>query len=209
MQIQKGFLFILCLIISTLADASQSKPSPLYFSAETGWSSMASGHVSPYRFIYKKTFGYRTALGYLFPINNKWRLGPEVGYGYYGQINYENPTGLVVYYMSTGWSALGNLSYSLTDSVNLYLKGGATEVFQQYDISGANVTRGGFYQRKFCPTVVVATSYNLTDSTALSISYTHIFAKSAPLSSKSDFTFTNVNEVVSVNAIMAGVIFNI
>lgn len=203
-----------CLIMAistftTCAFATQNNNQSLYFAAESGWSSMASGHVSPYRFLYKKSFGYRAAMGYLFPLNATFSLGPEVAYGYYGLISYVNSTGIVVHYESTGWSVLANLKHALTNHIDLYLKGGFTEIFQQYETFGPNVTKGGFYQRKFCPSIIAAGAYNLTQHIALSLSYTHIFANSAPLTSKSQFTFTNVNEISSVDAIMVGIIFDI
>lgn len=207
-------ILLSCFVIAlstfaTIANATQNNNQSLYFAAESGWSNMASGHVSPYRFLYKKSFGYRAAMGYLFPLNTAFSLGPEIAYGYYGLISYQNTSGIVVHYESTGWSALASLKHALTNCIDLYLKGGVTEVFQQYEAFGPNVTKGGFYQRKFCPSIIAAGSYNLTPHTALSLSYTHIFANSAPLTSKTQLTFTDVNEISSIDAVMVGVIYKI
>jgi opacity protein-like surface antigen len=198
------------LIASNAAMATSTIPTPLFLSAEAGWSNMASGHVSPYTVHYKKNFGYRAGLGYLFEINKSFSLGPEIAYGYYGLISYVNPNNLVAYYESTGWSVLADLKYTAINPVSFYLKAGATELFQHYDISDApGLTRGGYYQRKVSPTIIAAAAYNLTQHTALSLSYTHIFANSAPLSGKPKFTYTNVNEVVSVDAVMVGVVYSV
>lgn len=185
----------------------EASANSLYFASESGWSSMASGHVSPYQLTYKKYFGYRASIGYLFPIQTKFSIGPEISYGYYGLISYKNPSNLVVYYESTGWSILANLKHATTNYINLFLKAGITDVFQHYDISGPGVTRGGFYQQKLSPTIIVASSYNMTQHAALSLSYTHIFGNSSPLTSSSQLTFTDINQIASVNTVMLGVIY--
>lgn len=195
------------LSVSTIANANHVES--LYFSVESGWSSMANGHVSPYRFKYKKHFGYRAAMGYLFPLPYNFSLGPEISYGYYGQESYQNLTGLVVYYESTGWSLLANLQHPVTNAVNLKFKAGLTAMYQQYDIAGPNVTQGGFYERKISPTIIFAASYNMTPHTDLSISYTHIFAAKAPLTGDPQFTFTNVNRIASIDAVMLGVAYTV
>lgn len=200
-------IFLLALTSSTYAENNHL--TNLYFSAERGWSAMAHGHVSPYQFKDQKNLGYRLSMGYLFPLADKFELGPEIGYGYYGQISYANPANLVVHYDSHGWNVLANLIYKVIPKTDLVLKGGFTEVSQHYDISGPNVTRGGFYQREFSPTVIVASSYSLTQHTAVDLSYTHIFAHPAPLSSDPNFTFTNVNQICSVNAVMIGIIYSV
>lgn len=200
-------IFLLVLICPTYAGNNQLKN--LYFSAETGWSAMADGHVSPYQFNDQKNWGYRLLMGYLFPLSDKFGLGPEIGYGYYGKISYENPTNLVAYYESYGWSVLANLTYKVTSKIDLALKGGGTEISQHYDISGPNVTTGGFYQRAFSPTLIVSSSYYLLKHVSVGLSYTHIFANSAPLSSDPHFTFTNVDQICSVNAVMVVVTYSV
>lgn len=181
----------------------------LYLSAEGGWSAMAHGRVSPYQFNGKKNLGYRLAIGYSFSLADKIELGPELGYGHYGKISYADPSNLIAYYESRGWSALANLNYHLSPKVDLALKGGVTEVSQHYDIAGPNVTPGGFYQQAFRPTLVLSSSYSLSTHTSIGLSYTHIFANTAPLSSDPNFTFTNVNQICSVNAVMAVVTYRI
>jgi OOP family OmpA-OmpF porin len=208
-EFNKLFIVIFLLGLSCQTYAENNTLTNLYFSAETGWSAMAHGHVSPYQFKDQKNFGYRLSMGYLFLLSNKFELGPEVGYGYYGKISYANPTNLVVYYESYGWSALANLTYEVTPKIDLTLKGGVTEVSQHYDIAGPGVTTGGFYQRAFSPTLIVATSYSLSQHTSIDLSYTHIFANSAPLTSDPHFTFTNVNQICSVNAVMAGITYSV
>lgn len=191
------------------ANAAPDDPRHLFITAESGWSNMANGHVSPYQAKDKKQFGYRMSMGYLFNINTKFSLGPEIAYGYYGKISYQNPASLVVYYESTGWSALASLKHKTTNLINLYLKTGVTDVYQQYDISGPNTTRGGFYQHKFSPTIIAAGSYNLTQQAELILSYTHIFANRAPLSGSSKFTFTNVDQITTIDAVMVGIVYNV
>lgn len=208
-KFNKLFIVIFLLAFTCSTYAENNNLTNLYFSVETGWSAMAHEHVSPYQFKDQKNFGYRLSMGYLFPLSDKFEFGPEVGYGYYGKISYENPTNLVVYYESYGWSALANLTYKLTPKFDLALKGGVTQVSQHYDISGPNVTTGGFYQHAFSPTLIVATSYYLSQHTSIGLSYTHIFANSAPLTSDPNFTFTNVNQICSVNAVMAGITYSV
>jgi len=197
------------LVLTCAAYAENHTLKNLYFSAETGWSTMAHGHVSPYQFKDQKNFGYHLSMGYLFPISDKFKFGPEIGYGYYGKISYANPTNLIVYYESYGWSTLANLTYKATRKIDLALKGGFTEVSQHYDISGPNVTTGGFYQRAFNPTIVIASSYSLSQHTSIGLMYTHIFGNSAPLTSDPHFTFRNVNQICSVNAVMVGVAYSV
>ena len=211
MEIIRHHLKVLCvyLALSMPIVANANQDASLYFSAESGWSSMANGQVSPYQFKNIKYFGYRAAMGYLFPLQYNFSLGPEIAYGYYGQESYANVTGLVVYYESTGWSLLANLQYPVTKVININLKAGLTAMYQQYDITGPNVTRGGFYERKISPTIIVSASYNMTLHTALSISYTHIFAEKAPLSSDPQFTFTDVNRITSVDAGMLGLTYSV
>ena len=174
-----------------------------------GWSSMAHGYVSPYQFNGQKNFGYRLSMGYLFPLSDTFKFGPEVGYGYYGKISYKNQTNLVVYYESYGWNTVANLTYKMTPKIDLALKGGVTEISQHYDIAGPNVTTGGFYQRAFSPTFIFTSSYYLSKHASVGISYTHIFANSAPLTSDSQFTFTNVNQICSVNAAMVVITYSV
>ena len=196
-------------ILTTHSYAMESSVNSLYFAAESGWSSMASGHVPPYQFTYKKSFGYRASMGYLFLIPARFSIGPEISYGYYGLISYKNPSDLAVHYESTGWSLLANLKHATTNYINLYLKAGITDVFQHYDISGpgASITRGGFYQQKLCPTIIAAGSYDMTQHTAVSLSYTHIFGNSSPLTNNSQLTFTDINQIASVNSVMLGIIY--
>ena len=200
---------IFLLAIMRSAYAANNTLTNLYFSAETGWSSMAHGHISPYQFKDQNNFGYRLSMGYLFSFSYHFKLGPEVGYGYYGKISYKNPTDLTVNYASYGWNALANLTYEVTPKVDLALKGGITEIFQHYDIVGSNVTAGGFYQRAFSPALIFAGQYYISKHTSIGLSYTHVFANSAPLTSSPNFTFTNVNQICSVNAVMAIITYSI
>jgi OOP family OmpA-OmpF porin len=204
-------LFIIFFLLSLVCPiyAENNRLANLYFSAETGWSVMQHGDVSPYQFKDQENIGYRLAMGYLFPLSDKFRLGPEVGYGYYGKISYENLSNLTVYYKSYGWSPLANLTYKITPKVSLALKGGVTELLQHYDISGPNVTPGGFYQRAFSPTLIIGSLYNLSKHTSVGLNYTHIFANNAPLTSDTYFTFRNVNQICSVNAVMAIITYSI
>lgn len=192
-----------------LSTASFAENNDLYVSAEAGWSNMASGQVIPYSFHYKKHFGYRAAMGYLFPIKTRWKLGPEIAYGYYGLVSYENPTNLVAFYESTGWSILANLQYALSGQWSLYFKAGETAVYQQYDIKGPNVTPGGFYERKINPTFIVATSYAVTPHFDVSLSYLNILGEKAPLSGNAEFTFTNVDQITRVSAVMLGIVYRV
>jgi hypothetical protein len=198
------FLVVFLFVLPFSIYAENSTLTNLYFSAETGWSAMAHNHVSPYQFKGQKNLGYRFSMGYLFPLPNQFKFGPEIGFGYYGKISYENQTKLVVYYKSFGWSTLANLSYKMRPKIDLALKGGVTEVIQHYDIVGPKVTRGGFYQRAFSPTLILASSYSFSKHISLALSYTHIFAHHAPLTSDPKFTYTNVNQICSINAVMAG-----
>lgn len=203
-ECNKLFLAGFLLVLPFTIDAKESNLTKLYFSAETGWTAMTHNHVSPYQFKDQKNLGYRFSMGYLFPLPNQLKLGPEINFSYYGKINYENPTHLVVSYKSHGWSALANLSYKMRPKIDLALKGGFTEVSQHYGILSPNVTQGGFYQRAFSPTLILASSYSFARHLSLALSYSHVFAHNAPLSSKPEFTFTNVNQICSVDTVMVG-----
>ena len=208
-KLNHSLLVVSISAITSPVNAAPGDSRPLFFTAETGWSNMANGHVSPNQTKDKKQFGYRMSMGYLFNINTKFSLGPEVAYGYYGKISYQNPIGLVVYYESTGWSLLASVKHKTTNLINLYLKAGATEVSQHYDITGPNTVQGGFYQHKFSPTIIAAGSYNLTQHVELIASYTHIFANRAPLSGKPQLTYTNVDQITTIDAVMLGVVYNV
>jgi hypothetical protein len=172
---------------------------------ELGWSNMASAHVDPYQFKNKQIFGYRISMGYLFPINPLLYFGPEIGYGYYGKVSYTNAAGLISNYNLAGWDILASLKYKLDTQLNLYFKAGAADLNQQLVIVGPGATPDGFYQRAFKPMVALAASYNLLQQMELSLGYTHIFANRAPLTSNQQFTFTNVNQLCSVDALMLGI----
>ncbi len=206
---RKLYLFILSglLAASLITTASAEKENRLYFTEQLGYSSVASGAVSPYQFHNRHTFGFRISGGYLYSISNWLNVGPEVGYGYYGKVSYQNTTGYVSNYKLTGWDILANFKYKLSDLFNLYFKLGLGQFSQQLVINGPNATPGGFYQQKIAPVAAVAASYNATKATELSLGYTHIFANRAPLTSNQNFTFTNVNQVASANAVMLGVTF--
>lgn len=203
------FISFSTLVIFSSVHATGNKATNLYINGELGWSSLASGHVTPYQFKHKKNFGYRLSGGYLFPINVSFSLGPEVGYGYYGKTSYENSIGLISNYKLSAWDVLANLKYKSTEWFNLYFKAGIANLSQQLVIVGPNATPGGFYQQATKPLLVFAGSYNLTKQTELLVSYTHIFANPAPLTSSQQFTFTNVNQICSVDAIMLGLVYNI
>ena len=178
-----------------------------YADGALGWSSLASSHVEPYRFKDKRYFGYRLAMGYLFSLNEQVHIGPEVGYGFYGQTSYLNASGLISNYKLDAWTLLMALKYQPTEFLNLYLKGGLSDASQKLNIVGPNVTPGGFYQQDVKPALVAATSYQLTNQAEVMVSYTHIFANKAPLTSNQQFTFTNVNQISSVNAVMIGLVY--
>ena len=192
-------------ILSNQTYAAESNHRNLYVDGALGWSNMASAHVNPYHFKDKQIFGYRISMGYLFPINRSLSLGPEVGYGHYGKLSYTNAVGLISNYNLAGWDVLASFKYKPNTEFNLYFKAGAVDLNQRLVIVGPNATPGGFYQQVFKPMVVFAASYNLLKQIELSLSYTHIFASKAPLTSSQQFTFTDVNQPCSVDAVMFGI----
>lgn len=200
-------LFICTTAVTLTAYAAAGNDNKLYFTEQLGWTSMASNTVNPYTLKQKKHFGFRFSGGYLFPINDSFSLGPEVGYGGYGKVSYQNAAGLVSNYTLRGWDVLANLRYTFNALFNFYVKAGIGQFSQHLDIQGPGVTPGGFYQQALAPEVAVAASYNLGKRTELSVNYAHIFANSAPLTSKQPFTFTNVNRVASVDAVMMGLTY--
>ncbi len=155
------FTSFIILTMVAAAHATENKAKNFYVNGELGLSNMASGHVDPYQFKRKQQFGYRLSTGYLFPINAMFSLGPEVGYGYYGKVSYENSIGLVSNYKLTGWDVLANFKYKPTELLNLYFKAGISDLSQQLVIVGPNVTPGGFYQQATTLLVVLAGSYSL------------------------------------------------
>ncbi len=192
---------------TTHANAANSTANRLYFTESLGWTSMANGTVNPYQFKQQQTFGFRLASGYLFPITDVMSIGPEVGYGYYGKESYQNAIGLTSNYKLNGWDMLANFKYKLSALFNLYFKLGMGQFSQQLTIKGPQVVPGGFYQQAVVPEVALAASYNLGERAELSLNYSHVFANRAPLTGSQQFTFTNVNQVSSVNSVLLGLTY--
>lgn len=204
---QKLFSMLTLALCSLPASAANVTANRLYFTESLGWTSMASGTVNPYQFKQKQTFGFRLASGYLFPITDVMSLGPEIGYGSYGKESYLNSLGMTSNYKLTGWDILANFKYNCASFINLYLKLGLGQFSQQLTIKGPQVTPGGFYQQAIAPVLALAASYNLGERTELSLNYSHIFANRAPLTGSQQFTFTNVNQVASVNSVLLGLTY--
>lgn len=203
----KLFSMIIITVSVSEASAANTTANRLYFTESLGWTSMANGTVNPYQFKQKQTFGFRLASGYLFPITDIMSIGPEVGYGYYGKESYQNSIGFISNYKLTGWDVLASFKYKFSALFNGYLKVGMGQFSQQLTIKGPKATPGGFYQQAVVPVLALAVSYNLGERTELSLNYSHIFSNRAPLTSSQQFTFTNVNQVTSVNSVLLGLTY--
>lgn len=151
----------------------------------------------------KKHFGYNMFLGYNVDLDEQFSLAGEIGYGDYGQTEWENSSNSNS--LSADQSAfllLGVGRYRLNPLFSTYLKAGFAFGRTKIDTDGAITIEDGETSETFNNTefmTALGASYNVTPELAANLEWQHIFGDK--------ITSDAVNRFQTVDAFMLGLTY--
>ncbi|MFZ9035873.1 MAG: outer membrane protein [Francisellaceae bacterium] len=162
----------------------------------------------------KIPLGLRFSVGYDFPVSDTVTLGPEVGFGYYGQVkynaNFSSATSAASGYDAYnlyGFDLLANLTWHIIPQFSIFAKAGGQLGILTRDTSIAFSNgwngEGGDSNNGFIPMIGAGVAWNITNNFALQATYYHGFGQNTDFDQNS----YAIENVPSFNAIMIGVKF--
>lgn len=137
--------------------------------------------------------------GYLFNINQKFKVGPEVGYKSYGDNTYKLST-ISYTYCGHYFDILANAHYYFNANWHLIGKIGAA-VVKQVETDDLGSSKGIKENIALLPEVVLGVGYNFNAQMGINISYNAVIGSSIPAESVGGLSN---RKVASVNTAMLG-----
>ena len=197
-------LVFLCGILNASPIKKHSPLSNLHLGAQLGYGGMLTGEQYT-SFVSQKIqgFTYRAYVSYLFSLDPKIKIGPELGFMGYPKNHYDvtfiSPPS-TVYYRYKGYTAnlLGNMTYVLIPKLYIISKFGIAYVYQKLSFS-SSTRQDNWHKRKIFPEFSLGLSYQAVSRLALTISYTRIMGVSSP------FTSENYSQAATIDAYLFGV----